>query len=60
MAGQNLNVSRLRLQLSLCNILKPSQFENVDVARAAPTGDAPFELHLSDQQFNWLLKRVLY
>ena len=41
--SQNLNVSRLGLQLSLRSILKPSvenEVENEDVVGAAPTGDA--------------------
>ena len=41
---QNINVSRLVLQLPFCNILKPSvkwRLENEDVVGAAPTGDAP-------------------
>ena len=37
--SQNINVSRLVLQLSLPNPLKPS--ENEHVVGAAPTGDAP-------------------
>ena len=39
--SQNLNVSRLGLQLSLCNILKPGVKPSEDVVGAAPTGDAP-------------------
>ena len=40
--SQNLNVSRLFLQLSVCNILKPGvQVENADVVGAVPTGNAP-------------------
>ena len=38
---QNLNVSRLVLNLSLSNPLKPREVENEDVVGAAPTGDAP-------------------
>ena len=39
---QNFNVSRLGMQLSLRNILKPGvKVENEDVVGAAPTGDAP-------------------
>ena len=38
--SQNVNVSRLVLQLSLPNPLKP-EVENEDVVGAAPTGDAP-------------------
>ena len=38
----NINVSRLVLQLSLPNLLKPwCQVENEDVVGAAPRGDAP-------------------
>ena len=38
----NLNVSRLVLQLSLPNVMKPGvQVENEDVVGAAPTGDTP-------------------
>ena len=38
----NINVSRLVLQLSLPNLLKPwCQVKNEDVVGAAPTGDAP-------------------
>ena len=40
--SQNLNVSRLVLQLSLLNPLKPGvQSENEDVVGAAPPGNAP-------------------
>ena len=40
--SQNLNVSRLILQLSLCNILKPGVESRIeDVVGAALTGDAP-------------------
>ena len=39
--SQNLNVSRLGLQLSSHNILKQCSVENEDWVRAAPTGDAP-------------------
>ena len=40
--SHNLDVSRLALQLSLCNLLKPGlKFKNEDVVGAAPTGDAP-------------------
>ena len=38
--AQNSNVSRLVLQLSLCNVLYPG-VENEDVVGAAPTGSAP-------------------
>ena len=41
--SQNLNVSRLVLQLSLPNILKPCiiKVENGDVVETLPTGSAP-------------------
>ena len=38
--SQNINVSRLVLQLSLCNLFKPG-VENEDVVGAVRTGDAP-------------------
>ena len=44
--SQHLNVSRLVLQLSLPNRLKPG-VENEDVVGAAPTGDAPTISELS-------------
>ena len=43
----NLNDSRLVLQLSLSNLLKPGV-------------KSPHQLHLSDQQFNYLLECTLY
>ena len=39
--SKNLNVSRLVLQLSLPNPLKPGFNENEDVVVAPPTGNAP-------------------
>ena len=40
--SQNLNVSHLVLQLSLCSLLKPGvNLKNEDVVGAAPTGNAP-------------------
>ena len=39
--SKNLNVSRLFLQLYLCNILKPVVKSRMKIVGAAPTGDAP-------------------
>ena len=51
--SQNLNVSRLGLQLSLRNVLKPGVKPRMKMS-------ALLQLHLSDQQFNCLLECVLY
>ena len=48
---QNLNVSRLGLQLSWCNILKPGVKPRMKM-QLEQCRQALLKLHLSDQQFN--------
>ena len=55
----NLNVSRLVLQLSLHNILKLCVKWRMRM-QLVQRRQAMIQLHLSDEQFNWLLKCVLY
>ena len=57
--SQNLNISRLGLQLSLRNILKPGVKWRMKMWLEQRRQAMP-QLHMSDQQFNWLLKCVLY
>ena len=57
--SQNLNVSRLGLQLSLHNILKPSVKWRMEMW-LEQRRQAMLQLHLSDQQFDCLSKCVLY
>ena len=57
--SQNLNVSRLGLQLSLRNILKPDVKPRMKM-QLEQRRQAMLQLHLSDQQFNCLLKCFLY
>ena len=56
---QNLNVFRFGLQLSLCNILKPSVKWRMKM-QLEQRRQAMLQLHLSYQQFNCLLKCPLY
>ena len=53
-----LNVSRLGLQLSVRNILKPGVKPRMKM-QLEQRRQAMLQLHLSDQQFNYLLKYVL-
>ena len=53
-----LNVSRLGLQLSVRNILKPGVKPRMKM-QLEQRRQAMLQLHLSDQQFNYLLKCVL-
>ena len=55
----NLNDSRLVLQLSLSNILKPGIKSRMKM-QLEQRRQAMLQLHLSHQQFNCLLKCVLY
>ena len=55
----NLNVSRLALQLSLCNILKPGVRARMKM-QLEQRRQAMLQLHLSDQQFSYLLRCVIY
>ena len=57
--SQNWNVSRLSLQLSLRNILKPSVKLRMKMW-LDQRRQVMLQLHLSDQQFNCLLKCPLY
>ena len=57
--SQNSNSSRLGLQLPLRNILKPSVKWGMKMW-LEQRRQAMLQLHLSDQQFNGLLKCVLY
>ena len=56
---QILNVSRLGFQLSLRNILKPSVKWRMKM-QLEQCRQVMLQLHLSDRQFNCLLKCVLY
>ena len=58
--SKNLNVSLLGLQLSLCNILKPSVKWSIIKLLLEQRRQAMLQLHLGDLQFNSLLKCVLY
>ena len=55
--SQNFNVSRLSLQLSLHNILKPSVKWRMKM-QLEQCRHAMLQLHLNDQQFDCLLKCV--
>ena len=57
--SQNLNVSRLGLQLSLCNMLKPSVKWRMKM-QLEQRRQAMLQLHPTDHQFNGLLKCVLH
>ena len=57
--SQNLNVSRLGLRMSLRNILKPSVKWRMKM-QLEQRRQAMLQLQWSDQQFNCLLKCVLY
>ena len=57
--SQTLNVSRFGLQFSLRNILKPSITWRMKMW-LEQRRQAMLQLHLSDQQFNCLLKCDLY
>ena len=56
--SQNLNASRLILQLYLPNPLKPGV--KLRIKMLEQRRQAMLQLHLSDQQFNFLLKCALY
>ena len=56
---QNLNVSRLLSQLSLCNIVKPG-VKTTMKTKLEQWRQAMLQLHLSDQQFYCLVRRDLY
>ena len=56
---QNLNVSRLVLQLSLPNPLKPCVKSKMKM-QLEQRPQATIQLHLRDQQFYWLLRCDLY
>ena len=57
--SQHLNVSRTVLQFSLPNPLKPG-VESRMKKQSEQRQQAMLELHLSDQQFYWVLKCDLY
>ena len=57
--SQNLNVSHLVLQLSLCNILKPGVEWRMKML-LGQCRQAMLQLHLSDQQFYCRLRCILY
>ena len=57
--SQNLNVSRLGLQLSLCNMLKPSVKWRMKM-QLEQRRQAMLQLHPTDHQFYGLLKCVLH
>ena len=56
---QNLNVSGLVLQLSLCNLLEPGVKSKMKM-QLEQRRQAMLQLHLSDQQFHCLLRCCLY
>ena len=59
--SQNLNVSRLVLQLYLPNSLKPDvKLRAVTKIWFEQRRQVMFQLHLSDKQFYWLLRCVLH